>query len=42
MSLPDVGAGRPTAVRWRIVAWIVVASVVAYILRFICLSQALR
>lgn len=27
-------AGRPTAVRWRIVAWIVVASVVAYALRF--------
>ncbi len=34
MSLPDAGAARPTAVRWRIVAWIVVASVVAYILRF--------
>ena len=25
---------RPTAVRWRILAWIVVASIVAYILRF--------
>src|SRR4029079_4682047 len=25
---------RPTAVRWRILTWIVVASVVAYLLRF--------
>jgi len=30
----DVADARPTAVRWRILAWIVAASVVAYILRF--------
>ena len=34
MMIPDAGATRPTAVRWRILAWIVVASVVAYVLRF--------
>ena len=34
MSIPDAGAVRPTTVRWRIVTWIVVASIIAYILRF--------
>lgn len=34
MMIPDTGAVRPTAVRWRILAWIVAASLVAYILRF--------
>jgi ACS family glucarate transporter-like MFS transporter len=34
MMIPDAGATRPTTVRWRILAWIVVASLVAYVLRF--------
>ena len=34
MGIPDAGVERPTAVRWRILAWIVLASIVAYILRF--------
>ena len=34
MMIPDAGATRPTVVRWRILAWIVIASVVAYALRF--------
>ena len=34
MIIPDAGAVRPTAVRWRILTWIVVASIVAYILRY--------
>jgi ACS family glucarate transporter-like MFS transporter len=34
MTIPDAGAVRPTTVRWRILAWIVVASIVAYILRY--------
>ena len=34
MTNPDVGAVRPTAVRWRVLAWIVVASIIAYVLRF--------
>lgn len=34
MSITSSGHARATAVRWRIVAWIVVASLVAYMLRF--------
>ncbi len=34
MTIPDAGAVRPTTVRWRVLVWIVVASVVAYVLRF--------
>jgi ACS family glucarate transporter-like MFS transporter len=34
MLIPDAGVPRPTAVRWRILAWIVVASIIAYALRF--------
>jgi len=34
MNIPDAGAVRPTSVRWRILTWIVVASIVAYILRY--------
>ena len=34
MINPDAGAVRPTAIRWRILSWIVVASIVAYILRY--------
>ena len=34
MTIPDAGAVRPTTVRWRVLAWIVVASFVAYVLRF--------
>lgn len=34
MLIPDAGAVRPTAVRWRILAWITIASIVAYILRY--------
>ena len=34
MTIPDAGAVRPTTVRWRVLAWIVVASIVAYVLRF--------
>jgi len=34
MTIPDAGAVRPTTVRWRVLVWIVVASIVAYVLRF--------
>jgi len=34
MITPDAGAVRPTAVRWRLLSWVVVASIVAYILRY--------
>ena len=34
MNIPDAGAVRPTAIRWRILGWIVLASLVAYVLRF--------
>lgn len=34
MSIPDAGAVRPTVIRWRILSWIVLASFVAYVLRF--------
>jgi ACS family glucarate transporter-like MFS transporter len=34
MTNDDPATLRPTAVRWRILAWIVIASVVAYVLRF--------
>jgi ACS family glucarate transporter-like MFS transporter len=33
LAIPAIGV-RPTFVRWRILTWIVIASVVAYILRF--------
>jgi hypothetical protein len=29
MTIPDAGAVRPTTVRWRVLAWIVVASFVS-------------
>jgi ACS family glucarate transporter-like MFS transporter len=32
--IPGIEAPRPTVVRWRILAWIVAASIVAYVLRF--------
>lgn len=34
MTVIEAPNPRPTAIRWRIVTWIVVASIVAYILRF--------
>ena len=34
MNIPDAGVVRPTVVRWRMLAWIVLASIVAYVLRF--------
>ncbi len=34
MNIPDAGVGRPTAVRWRVLGWIVLASIIAYVLRF--------
>jgi hypothetical protein len=34
MNIPDDGVVRPTTVRWRILGWIVLASVVTDVLRF--------
>ena len=34
ITIPASLGARPTLVRWRILAWIVVASLVAYVLRF--------
>jgi MFS transporter, ACS family, glucarate transporter len=34
MNLPDAGVARPTVVRWRVLGWIVLASIIAYVLRF--------
>jgi MFS transporter, ACS family, glucarate transporter len=34
MNIPDAGAAQPTAVRWRVLGWIVLASIIAYVLRF--------
>jgi len=34
MHIANVAVERATSVRWRIVAWIVLASIVAYVLRF--------
>lgn len=34
MTTPDAGVVRPTTVRWRVLAWIVVASIIGYVLRF--------
>jgi len=34
MNIPDAGVGRPTAIRWRVLGWIVLASIIACFLRF--------